>query len=321
MQQIERYGVIALVFLLVTIVAISFWGDSKSPGFWSRLTGKNQPKEVAKIETPVLPPQISDPSLPTSPAAPIDVPQAVGSLGGPAPMTTIDQPATGLTTVQPPDATVAFGAQQPPLGSPAGAAPVQPMPQPHVVTPPAAPAANSAANSATNEYVVQRGDSLARIARNRLGAESRWQEIAALNPKIDPKSLDVGQKILLPEGAAPAVAKSSTPSSAAPKPAAKPAAKTATKSVVASAAPKTSDKSAAAGRACIVQKGDTLRSIARRELGDERRWKEIASANPGLDPAKLAIGMRVKLPQKGAELLAAAGPAPSSSSSSKPRVR
>ena len=40
MQQIERYGVIALVFFLITIVAVSFWGDSKSPGFWSRLTGR-----------------------------------------------------------------------------------------------------------------------------------------------------------------------------------------------------------------------------------------------------------------------------------------
>ncbi|MEY2808156.1 MAG: hypothetical protein RIR65_2573, partial [Planctomycetota bacterium] len=47
MQQIEKYGVIALVFLLVTIVAVSFWGDSKSPGFWSRLTG-GQKEEVAQ---------------------------------------------------------------------------------------------------------------------------------------------------------------------------------------------------------------------------------------------------------------------------------
>src|SRR5215813_12488510 len=50
MQQIERYGVIALVFLLVTIVAVSFWGDSKSPGFWSRLTGRAKKEEVAKVD-------------------------------------------------------------------------------------------------------------------------------------------------------------------------------------------------------------------------------------------------------------------------------
>lgn len=51
MQQIEKYGVIALVFLLVTIVAVSFWGDSKSPGFWSRLTG-GEKEEVAQATAP-----------------------------------------------------------------------------------------------------------------------------------------------------------------------------------------------------------------------------------------------------------------------------
>ena len=30
MQRIERYGVIALVFLLVTIVAVSMWGERKN---------------------------------------------------------------------------------------------------------------------------------------------------------------------------------------------------------------------------------------------------------------------------------------------------
>ena len=32
MQRIERYGVIALVFLLVTIVAVSLWGEQKQSG-------------------------------------------------------------------------------------------------------------------------------------------------------------------------------------------------------------------------------------------------------------------------------------------------
>src|SRR5262245_27737088 len=32
MQRIERYGVIALVFLLVTIVAVSLWGEQRKTG-------------------------------------------------------------------------------------------------------------------------------------------------------------------------------------------------------------------------------------------------------------------------------------------------
>ncbi|MCY2960728.1 MAG: LysM domain-containing protein [Planctomycetota bacterium] len=310
MQQIERYGVIALVFLLVTIVAISFWGDSKSPGFWSRLTGKSQPKEVAKIDPTVLPQQIADPNIPLSPAAPTDVVAPTVSLGGPQPTTTIDAPGLGGSTLQPDPLATLGGPQQPVVPGPIVPVTSVPAPSIAVVAPPAG----------ANEYVVQRGDSLARIARNRLGAESRWQEIATLNPKVDPKSLTVGQKLVLPSGtAAPVVAKTNAPRTAEPKAAAKPVTKPIAKSAAPAAASKKAEKTAVASRACIVQKGDTLRSIARRELGDERLWKEIASANPGLDPAKLAIGMRVKLPQKGGELLAAAGP--STSPSTRPTVR
>lgn len=312
MQQIERYGVIALVFLLVTIVAISFWGDSKSPGFWSRLTGKNQPKpaEVAQLETPVLPPQIADPNLPLAPSAPTTTPEPIGSLGGPQPITTIDAPGTGLSTLQAPEGSVAVG-QQTPI-----TAPNAPMAANAIVAPPIAQPAPTP--SASTEYVVQRGDSLARIAKNQLGAESRWQEIAALNTGINPKSLSVGQKLQMPTGAAPSVA-NSTPTKSMPK--ATP--KVVTKPVAAVASnstPKKAEKSASGSRTATVQKGDTLRSIARRELGDEKRWKEIASLNPSVDPSKLAIGMRVKLPKAGGELLAAA-PKPTTTATSKPQVR
>src|SRR5690349_17007505 len=132
MQQIERYGVIALVFLLVTIVAISFWGDSKSPGFWARLTGKSQPKpeQVAKLDTPALPPQIADPNLPMSPGAPAAQPQPVPSLGQVNPPTTIDNPTSGVgTSPQPPFASDVINAPPPTASGPIG--------QPAVATPPA----------------------------------------------------------------------------------------------------------------------------------------------------------------------------------------
>ncbi|MBK7643637.1 MAG: hypothetical protein IPJ19_11430 [Planctomycetes bacterium] len=51
MQQIERYGVIALVFFLIMIVAVSFWGDNKSPGFWSRLTGREKKAQRSRRST------------------------------------------------------------------------------------------------------------------------------------------------------------------------------------------------------------------------------------------------------------------------------
>src|SRR5262249_19016375 len=67
MQQIERYGVIALVFLLATIVAVSFWGDSKSPGFWSRLTGKGAKKDAVAAQTQPNPEMAAQPAEPVPP--------------------------------------------------------------------------------------------------------------------------------------------------------------------------------------------------------------------------------------------------------------
>jgi nucleoid-associated protein YgaU len=48
MQQIERFGVIALVFLLVTIVAVSFWGEDEGKGFWSRF-GRDEVPHATEV--------------------------------------------------------------------------------------------------------------------------------------------------------------------------------------------------------------------------------------------------------------------------------
>jgi len=306
MQQIERYGVIALVFLLVTIVAISFWGDSKSPGFWSRLTGKNQPKpaEVAHLETPVLPSQIADPNLPLAPRGTSTTPETVGSLGGPQPITPIDAPGTGFSTLEAPGGSVVIGQPIPVIVPPLDA---------HIDFRSTKPSVVQLTPTASSEYVVQRGDSLSRIAKNQLGAESRWEEIAALNTGINPKTLSVGQKLQMPTGVAMNV-----PNPAPTKSTPKATPKVTKKSPAPNAAPKKSEKPTSGARTCMVQKGDTLRSIARRELGDEKRWKEIASLNPSVDPSKLAIGMRVKLPNVGRELIAAVL---KPTATSKPQVR
>jgi len=304
MQQIERYGVIALVFLLVTIVAISFWGDSKSPGFWSRLTGKNQPKkeEVAKLEP--LPPQVANPGLPLSDAPAPTTPMPIDSLGGPDTVTTIDNPGAGYITIHPE------------ITAPPNMTPYVPPNSTPVPDPAPAPRTQTSTPASSNEYVVKSGDSFARIARVQLGSESRWREIADLNPKVDSKSLDVGQKLILPGGAQ---APTSMIADTAPTKTSKPTpAKANAPSNSSPSTPKKAEKSLASNRACVVQKGDTLRSIARRELGDERRWKEIAKANPSVDPNKLSIGARLKLP-KGEELVAVNAPA--ASSSNKPHVR
>lgn len=46
----------------------------------------------------------------------------------------------------------------------------------------------------------------------------------------------------------------------------------------------------------IVRKGDTLWSIAQQHYGDGKRWQDIAEANPGIVPEKLAVDQTLVLP-------------------------
>ncbi len=45
-----------------------------------------------------------------------------------------------------------------------------------------------------------------------------------------------------------------------------------------------------------VQSGDVLSIIAQRELGSSKRWREIVDMNPGLDPNRLVVGAKIALP-------------------------
>ncbi len=53
---------------------------------------------------------------------------------------------------------------------------------------------------------------------------------------------------------------------------------------------------ASGSRTHIVNRGDTLWSIARRNYGSGRMWHQIADANPGVDPHRLRIGQRLVVP-------------------------
>jgi nucleoid-associated protein YgaU len=315
MQQIERYGVIALVFLLVTIVAVSFWGDSKSPGFWSRLTGRGAKKDTNSAQVSnMIPPATSteraiDPSLPltTSPGSGFD------SYAG-APSSWQPQPAYGPGTAL--EAPSAAPLTSVPAGNdPWTSAPTAPPeianrqdPLPSSPVPTTAPRTAPAPAAKGPQYVVQKGDSLIRIASKTLGSGSRWTEIQALNGGLDPRNLHPGMTLSLP--AAAKVPKSGSP--AAAKPAKRPP----------SASP-----SSGTGT-YVVRAGDTLSSIASRVLGDGNRWREILSANPGLNPKRLFVGKSLRVPavqSVRAPELAAAAPRPSRSASSdlpdRPRVR
>ena len=56
------------------------------------------------------------------------------------------------------------------------------------------------------EYIVQAGDTLSGLARRFLGTNANWQEIARVNNITNPASLQVGQRLLIPNRASPAIA-------------------------------------------------------------------------------------------------------------------
>lgn len=130
------------------------------------------------------------------------------------------------------------------------------------VTPPAAPAT----------YVVRAGDSLAKIAREVLGNESRWRELAALNKDVvdEDDGVRVGVRLTLPGTGATPAAKPKVSRAAEEK----------------------------ATRTYVVKRGDTLGRIAQRQLGSSKRKSEILELNRGKvrDEDAIVVGMALRLP-------------------------
>ncbi|MFM8872101.1 MAG: LysM peptidoglycan-binding domain-containing protein [Phycisphaerales bacterium] len=63
----------------------------------------------------------------------------------------------------------------------------------------------------------------------------------------------------------------------------------------------------AGSRSYVIKSGDTLEQIARAQLGDGQKWRQIASANPGINPNNLKVGQSITIPEGGVEAPRAAG--------------
>ncbi len=63
-------------------------------------------------------------------------------------------------------------------------------------------------------------------------------------------------------------------------------------------AAKTSTATTNTSKTYTVQSGDVLSSIAIKIYNDERRWVDIAQANPKVEPTKLRVGQVLRLPNK-----------------------
>jgi LysM repeat protein len=140
---------------------------------------------------------------------------------------------------------------------PSNALPAAPAPS---VTPKmaVAPGTASALSSPLHTVTVQPGDSLWKLAQQKLGRGSRWHELLAANPGIvDPNRLATGTEVIVP------------------------AQLTGLKSDV----------------KLTVQQGDTLSRLAQATYGRAAAWRCIAQANPEIaDVNRIYVGQQLLLP-------------------------
>lgn len=138
-------------------------------------------------------------------------------------------------------------------------------------------------------YTVKDGDTLSDIAADFYGHGKYYLALAAANPEINPDVVIPGTKLVIPDKEA--VLAGRVKKQAAPKPN-KPQPQS-----------QANSDSADARRATYrVGKGDTLEGIARKLLGDGKRWPEIYELNKDKlkSPDVVPLGMDLRIPKKDA---------------------
>ena len=135
-----------------------------------------------------------------------------------------------------------------------------------------------------NEYTVQAGDTLPKIAMKIYGDPNRWQDLMVLNNIDNGNRIYVGQKLIT-------VASNNIIAEEAPV-AEHEIAEMPEESESADA----SFYGVGSDGTYTVKKGDTLGKIAKQLLGSTSKWQKIAKANPSIDPNRLQVGDVLVIP-------------------------
>jgi nucleoid-associated protein YgaU len=285
MGSVERVLVLGIVVVIVAILGIAVWGASDSEN------GDNTPAQdggavVQAPDAPMdtlggLPPTITPPTE----TAVDDTMSEIERLQAMREAARNPQGLAVNTPQGPGGPTLSDGGS----GSTPGALPADPaggialksnvpvtQPAPLNAESPLGPTPVPVNEKEATTYVVVAGDSLSKIAHKQYGSgnvQKQMDAILAANPGLTLKSvLKIGQKLTLP--AAVPVDPARLPAEL---------------------------QAAATGDALYtVKAGDTLSTIAKRELGSSKRWKEIYELNRTRlpDPAKIVVGMKLTLPKK-----------------------
>ena len=138
-----------------------------------------------------------------------------------------------------------------------------------------------------NEYVVQAGDTLPKIAMKVYGDPNRWQDLMVLNNIDNGNRIFVGQKLIT-------VASSNVVAEDSPIVADHEVAEMAEDSESADAS--YYSNAVSSNGTYTVKRGDTLGKIAKTCLGSTSKWQAIAKANPSINPNRLKVGDVLVIP-------------------------
>jgi LysM repeat protein len=148
---------------------------------------------------------------------------------------------------------------------------VKPVPpKPVTKVEPPKPASDKIAPKASipSRYTVQKGDTVSIICERELGSIKFQSALMESNPELQPHRLYPGIVLELPS-----------------------------KASLQTIADEVNSERQDLKDAYIVQKGDSLYGIATKQLGSPQRVSEIIKLNPDVDPRKLLVGTRLKLPK------------------------
>ena len=267
MGQLEKYGLYVLCLVIFLILGVTIWGGGDVPPQRraATTTGLNATASVAEpgrtVSEVAKAPDL-DALLRPAPRPQITTPANQARPGGQPAAVPSENVRTG-------DLLNAGAGSDP--GSDPGRGDADDVAS---ATPAVKRTEPEPAPAARRTYKVQRGDSFDSIARRLLGSASRRTDIARLNPSVRPERMQVGTVLVLPDDVRQgALAETATP--------------------VEASAPR-----AGGVVAYTIAKGDTLEGIARRQLGDRRRVRELRELSPGIEPTRLRIGDRIQLPRQ-----------------------
>ncbi|HET6205007.1 MAG TPA: LysM peptidoglycan-binding domain-containing protein [Planctomycetota bacterium] len=263
MGRLEKYGVCALLFVIVTVLAVSIWGPR--PKKAAAIGGADQ----RTVAAPKFPGAASG-ARPLGESPSVAGEAEKGGLASPSPLL-------------PPAAASGSPFDRPGIPVPGSAKPAEP----------ALPVPGKAVR-----YVVRQGETLDVIAKRELGSSARWEEILKWNEGLDPKRIRAGQEILLPPGRLAAAApplSGATPPQESPSPASAAPLSTASLPVAKAPSPSGAGK---ADRTHRVAKGETLYAISQRYYGKGARYRDILEANRGVlsTERELRAGMTLVIP-------------------------